>query len=331
MLTHQTAVTSRRDYLTGYTPAMDIRENVPLSPLTTFGIGGNARYFCEAADEADVREALSWARAKGVSFFVIAGGSNLLVPDEGLDGLVIRMSGDRFSMMDLVGPSSGLEAQAGCNLLTLIRAAAEAGCGGWEKLAGIPGTIGGAVRGNAGAFGPEIKDFVTWVRAINTKTEEVHEFSNAECEFDYRMSFFKKNPEWIILDVQARLAQMEPGDILTTIEETIAEREKRHIQDVKAAGSYFMNPVAPQHIVNLFETEKAAQSRGGRVPAGWLIEKAGMKGQKEGDAQVSPMQANYIINTGNATAAEVRTLAERVRAAVSKESGVNLREEAVVF
>lgn len=301
---------------------MEIRENVPLSSLTTFDIGGPARYFCEVGDEAGVREALSWARAKGVPFFVIAGGSNLLIPDAGLDGLVIRMESEKFSFTD-----EGLEAQAGCNLLMLIRAAAAEGRGGWEKLAGIPGSIGGAVRGNAGAFGPEIKDFVTWVRAMNTTTEDVHEFSNAECAFDYRQSFFKKNPEWIILDVHVRLRECDAA----VIENTIAEREKRHIQDVKAAGSYFMNPVASQHVVNEFEVEKNTASRGGRVPAGWLIEKAGMKGEREGGAQVSPMQANYIINTGNATAADVRTLAERVRQKVREDSGVELREEAVVF
>lgn len=301
---------------------MEIREHVQLSPLTTFEIGGTARYFCEVSDESGVREALGWAREKGVPFFIIAGGSNILVPDGALEGLVIRVGGEKFQFTD-----TGLEAQAGCNLLSLIRASAEQGMGGWEKLAGIPGTIGGAVRGNAGAFGPEIKDFVTWVRAINTKTEDVHEFSNAECEFDYRMSFFKKNPEWIVLDVHLKLGESNPE----LIDETIAEREKRHIQNVKAAGSYFMNPVASQRIVNMFEEEKGVQSRGGRVPAGWLIEKAGMKGVSLGGAQVSPQQANYIINTGNATAEDVRELAQKVKDEVKRQFDVTLTEEAVVF
>lgn len=301
---------------------MEVRENVPLAPLTTFQIGGSARYFVEVSDEAGVREALGWAREKGVSFFVIAGGSNLLVPDAGLDGLVIRIAGEQFQFTD-----EGMQAQAGCTLLTLIREAAVQGKGGWEKLAGIPGTIGGALRGNAGAFGPEIKDFVTWVRAINTKTEEVHEFSNAECEFDYRMSFFKKNPEWIILDVHVKLGESNA----TLIDETIKEREKRHIQNVKAAGSFFMNPVAPQNIVSMFEEEKQTTSRGGRVPAGWLIEKAGMKGAKLGGAQVSPQQANYIVNADNATAEDVRELAAKVKEEVRRQFDVTLAEEAVVL
>ncbi len=301
---------------------MLVRENVPLAELTTFQIGGTARYFVEVANETEIRDALGWAREKNVPFFVIAGGSNLLIPDTSLDGLVIRIVGEKYDISE-----NTLTASAGCNLLELIKATGEQGLGGWEKLAGIPGTIGGAVRGNAGAFGPEIKDFVTWVRAINTKTEDVHEFSNAECDFDYRMSFFKKNPEWIILDVRLMLDAANSA----IIDETIREREKRHIQNVKAAGSYFMNPVAPQTVVNLFENEKGVKSREGRVPAGWLIEKAGMKGVRLGGAQVSPQQANYIINADNATAEEVRELAARVKEEVRRQFDVALQEEAVVM
>lgn len=305
-----------------YPASMQIRENVPLAGLTTFTIGGRAKYFVEVSNESEIRDALGWAREKGLQFFVIAGGSNLLVPDTGLDGLVIRITSAHFEFVD-----NGLKADAGCNLLTLVRAAADQNLGGWEKLSGIPGTIGGAVRGNAGAFGPEMKDFVTWVRAINTKTEDVHEFSNAECNFEYRNSFFKQNSEWIILDVHVQLGEAHPHDI----DATIAEREKRHIQNVKAAGSFFMNPVAPLHIVNMFEDEKQVKSRGGRVPAGWLIEKAGMKGAKLGGAQVSPQQANYIVNADNASAEDVRELAAKVKDTVAKQFNVMLVEEAVVF
>jgi UDP-N-acetylmuramate dehydrogenase len=305
---------------------MNIQEHVPLASLTSFEIGGPARFFCDVSQEAGVREAVAWARARNLPFFVIAGGSNLLVPDTGLDGLVIRIVSEQFEIS-----GNMVKAAAGCTLLALIRAATEQGLGGWERLSGIPGTIGGAVRGNAGAFGSEIKDFITWVRALDTNTEEVHEFSNAECQFDYRMSFFKKNPGWIILDVHLTLHQGEALMQQKAIEATIREREKRHIQDVKAAGSYFMNPVASLRIVNMFEAEKGVKSRGGRVPAGWLIEKAGMKGVKRGGAQISPQQANYIINADNATAENVRELAEKVKEEVRRQFDVFLTEEAVVF
>lgn len=304
---------------------MQISHHVPLAPLTTFGVEGVARYFVSIRNEEELRDALSWARERAVRPIVLAGGSNVLIPDF-LDGLVMHIEMHAFTIAD-----SSVVAEAGCVLLDLIREAAINGLGGWEKLAGIPGTLGGAVRGNAGAFGPEMKDFVSWVRAMNTLTEDIHEFSNAECRFEYRSSFFKRNPEWLILSAHISLEAVDPTASSHHIEETIAERERRHIQNVRAAGSYFLNPVAPPPLVAMFEKEKGVRSRGGRVPAGWLIEKAGLKGMRIGGAQVSPQQANYLINTGNATAEEVRSLARHVKDEVQRLFGVALIEEAVIL
>src|SRR3989344_1508074 len=306
---------------------LEILQNMALSDLTTFKIGGPAKHYVEVKTDEEIHDALGWAREHSVPFFIMGGGSNLLIPDEGFDGLIIHVVSNNFSFV-----GTTLEADAGCNLLTLIRAAADEGLGGWEKLGGIPGTIGGAVRGNAGAFGPEIKDFLVYAKAINTKTEKEHEFSNAECEFAYRMSYFKKNPEWIITKVHLQL-EMRQGPALphALIEETIHEREKRHIQDVRAAGSYFLNPIAPQAIVAMFEAEKGVTSRGGRVPAGWLIEKAGMKGARVGGAQSSEQHPNYLVNVDNAKASEVRELAVKIKESVKSQFGVELEEEAVVL
>lgn len=305
---------------------LNIQENIPLASLTTFQIGGAAKYFAEVKTESEIQEAIQWAKSKNLPFVVVAGGSNLLVPDQGINALVIRVVGDDFSIS-----GATVEAHPGCNLLSLIRAAGEKGLGGWEKLAGIPGTIGGAVRGNAGAFGPEIKDFVHHVRAFNTETGQIKEFSNAECAFSYRNSFFKQNPNWIVTRVFLDLEPIESAESRREADSTIAEREKRHIQNVRAAGSFFMNPVAPAHIVEMFEREKQMQSRGGRVPAGWLIEKAGMKGASVGDAQASLQHPNYIVNNGNATAQQVRELAQRIKKAVADHCGVQLTEEAVIL
>lgn len=305
---------------------LEIQQNKELSDLTTFQIGGPAEYFVAVHSENEIRDALGWAREHDVPFTVLAGGSNVLIPDSGLKGLVIHMIGDRFAFTD-----STLEADAGCNLLSLIRASADEGQGGWEKLAGIPGTIGGAARGNAGAFGPEIKDFLVWARAINAKTEEVHEFSNAECDFSYRDSFFKKNPEWIVTKVHIQLEKVDAKESTHAIKATINEREKRHIQDVRAAGSYFMNPIAPQAIVSLFEQEKGVESRGGRVPAGWLIEKAGMKGATVGGAESSPMHPNYLVNAHNAKSDQVLELAAKIKSAVYAQFSISLEEEAVIL
>ena len=308
---------------------LDIRENVALAPLTTFGIGGSAKFFGEVSAESEISEALAWAKEHRETFRVLAGGSNVLIPDGGLDGLVIRIvEGSTSYIKD--GPLC-VEADAGCNLLKLIRAASECGLGGWEKLAGIPGTIGGAVRGNAGAFGPEIKDFVTRVRALNSQSGEVKEFSNVECDFLYRHSFFKDHPEWIIVHVWLELRPADPQDSDRLSDETIAEREKRHLQNVRAAGSFFMNPSAPANIVEMFESEKGMKAREGRVPAGWLIEKAGLKGHKVGDAIASVQHPNYIVNTGCATAHDVRNLAQVIKLEVSAQFGVELQEEAALF
>lgn len=306
--------------------AITIKENVPLASLTTFNIGGSAQYFADVKTESEIQEALLWAREKGVRFLILSGGSNALVPDEGLAELVIHITSGAFSIT-----GHELTADAGCNLLELIRAAGERDLGGWEKLAGIPGTIGGAVRGNAGAFGTEIKDLPVKVRALNSATAEIREFQNADCDFSYRHSFFKDNPEWIITNVAIQLQSIPRTEGRRLIEGTIAEREKRHLQNVQAAGSYFMNPVAPRNVQEMFEKEKGVPARLGRVPAGWLIEKAGMKGAKVGDAIASLQHPNYIVNEGHATACDVRKLAENVRKAVREKFGVELQEEAVIL
>ena len=309
-----------------------IQENIALAGFTTFKIGGEARYFVEVRSEEELREALAWAQEKSVPFTLLAGGSNVLVSDDGFDGLVIHINS---AMVPIALEDNILTADAGHNLLALIRECATRGVGGWEKLAGIPGTIGGAVRGNAGAFGSEIKDFVVSVSAINTQWDfgiigsSQKIFTNEECDFSYRHSFFKQHPEWIIMSVQVRLAQSDSIESARLIEETIAERERRHLQNVCAAGSYFMNPIAPQSVREQFEKEKGVVAREGRVPAGWLIERAGMKGVTVGGAQASMQHPNYIVNTGNATSADVQALAEKVKAAVKEKFGTNLQEEAV--
>ncbi|OGG80421.1 UDP-N-acetylenolpyruvoylglucosamine reductase [Candidatus Kaiserbacteria bacterium RIFCSPLOWO2_01_FULL_54_13] len=305
---------------------LTIKEHVQIAPLTTFGIGGPARYFVDVRTEDEIRAALAWARERGLRFVVLAGKSNVLVPDEGLDALVINITSNSFSFS-----GTQLSADAGCNLLTLVREATKRGLGGWEKLAGIPGTMGGAVRGNAGAFGPEIKDFVISVRALSSQSGEYRDFVNRDIGFAYRDSFFKRDPQWIITRVRVKLAKADPAASVRFTEETIAERERRHIQNVRAAGSFFVNPVVPRAIQELFEREKGAPAREGRVPAGWLIEKVGLKGARVGDAVASGQHPNYLKNDGKASAKDVLALAQKIKDAVRKQFGIELQEEAVVL
>lgn len=302
--------------------AIKIVENIPLAPLTTFQIGGSAKYFTEAGTEDEIQEAVVWAKQHQMDIVILAGGSNVLIPDEGLSGLVIHITGDDFSYS-----GTALDCNAGCNLLKVITGMADRGLGGWEKLAGIPGSMGGGVRGGIGAFGTEIKDFVTNVRALDTSTNTIKEFSNTKCEFSYRTSFFKTDPKWIITRAHIALKRVDSAESHTIIKETIAAREKKHLQSARTAGSFFMNPSAPRNICKMFEKEKGVASREGRVPAGWLIEKADMKGVSIGGAQMSKQHSNYVINTGNATAHDVRLLTGQVKKAVKKKFNIDLKEE----
>ncbi len=304
----------------------NIQEHVPLAPLTTFGIGGEARFFKEVKNDGDLLDSLRWADVNRVRIVAIAGGSNVLVPDGGLDALVIHISGDAHTFDGFT-----LRAYAGCSLLALINEASALGLGGWEKLAGIPGTIGGAVRGNAGAFGPEIRDFVREVHAISLDTRDKRIFGPESCEFAYRNSFFKQHPEWIITEVILGLQEADPELSAVLAKDTIAEREKRHLQNVRAAGSFFMNPVASPEIVAVFEAEKGVKSRENRVPAGWLIEMAGMKGATVGGAIASLQHPNYIVNQGAATAQDVRNLAAAIKQEVHNRFGIDLHEEAALL
>lgn len=302
---------------------LEIQTQVPILPLTTFQIGGSASRYAEVREEADIQEAVQWAKENGARLVVLSGGSNVLVPDGGIDGLVAHIVEGAHRFEDNV-----LTADAGCNLLALIREASNRGLGGWEKLAGIPGSIGGAVRGNAGAFGTEIKDVMTSVRALHGKTGEKRTFDAAESDFSYRRSYFKDNPEWIITSATITLSVVHPAQSMQLIEETIQERERRHLQNVRAAGSFFMNPVAPRDVQELFEKEKGVASKGGRVPAGWLIEKVGLKGHRVGDAVASEQHPNYLVNAGNASAHDVGNLAQLIKLEVFAQFGVELEEEA---
>ncbi|TSC61189.1 MAG: UDP-N-acetylmuramate dehydrogenase [Parcubacteria group bacterium Athens0416_74] len=305
---------------------MRIQENIPLASFTTFGIGGPALYFIDVANEQDVHDALAFAREKSLPHIVLAGGSNVLIPDDGLRAVVLHIVEGSYTLQDGV-----LTADFGCNLLSLIRECGAHGFGGWEKLSGIPGTVGGAVRGNAGAFGSEIKDFVVSVSALNSKSGETKDFENNVCDFSYRRSIFKDNPDWIITRVALELHRVDSAESARLTEETIAERERRHLQNVRAAGSFFMNPIAPANIVEMFETEKGVKSRENRVPAGWLIEKAGMKGASVGGAIASFQHPNYIVNQGTATAHDVRNLAQMIKLEVYNQFGVELKEEAALL
>ncbi len=319
---------------------IDIKENIQLAPYTTFNIGGDARYFVEVSGEEGLRSALVFAGEKKLRFVILSGGSNVLFSDDGFDGLVIRMvSGDDAKKVVIY--NNKVIVDAGANLTETIRSSGTAGLSGWESMCGIPGSVGGAVRGNAGAFGTEIKDVLSKARAMNLQTGEVRDFNTKECEFGYRTSYFKTHPQWVVLTAVFNLEVGLQSDNkivgvgpLQKCEQTVTEREKRHLQDVQCAGSFFKNPVCTGYpeVIKQFEDDRDTVSRGDKVPSGYLIEMAGLRGTaRVGGAYCSDQHADYIINTGDATAKDVLELRDIIKKGVKEKFGIELEEEVTII
>ena len=300
-----------------------LRENVALAALTTFKVGGQARYYSEASCAIELSEVFDYAEKNKIPLYVLGGGSNILFADTGFPGIVVRVVNGGMTVKE-----SGISVGAGIPLLSVVQTATTAGLAGIEKLAGIPGSFGGAVRGNAGAFGMEIGSVVTSVKALDRHSGMVHEYTQAECGFSYRTSLFKKNPHLVILSAEIRL---RPGDRATLErinKETIATREAKHPQDAQCAGSFFMNPVVTDEQLFLeYEKDTGNVSKDGKLPAGWLIDHVGLRGKVIGGAQVSPLHPNYLLNTGTATAKDIVTLASLVKTRVRDQLRVRLQEE----
>jgi UDP-N-acetylmuramate dehydrogenase len=272
----------------------------------------------------ELQEALEYAQTKNLAFTFIAGGSNVLASDSGFDGLVIKMALVKYSI-DTEG--NEIQAEAGVSLMEVIHAACSAGLTGMEPMYGIPGTIGGAVRGNAGAFGTEVLDVVSHVTAIDIESKEIRTFTNAECAFDYRNSFFKRTSKWIVLSATFSLMARDPEECIKKAKEILATRNERQIQNIRSAGSFFMNPIVSDKLQKEFEDEKGTPARNGRVPAGWLIEKAGFKGVAKDKAATGQRSSNYVINLGSATAAMVQELTLEMQKSVEEKFGVKLERE----
>lgn len=282
---------------------MRIQEHIPLAPLTVFKIGGSARYFCEATTADEVREAVSFAHAHAVPFVVLGAGSNVLVADEGYPGLVIKMQMRNVSVKE-----NTVTAGAGASMAQAVIASVGAGLTGFEWAIGVPGTIGGSVVGNAGCFGGEMKDVVDAVEVLDTESGMIKTLKNSECHFAYRESRFKKEPQNIILSATFLLT---PGDKKESSARILEYTKKRtSSQDIgsQCAGCIFKNP---------------SQT----LPAGRLIDEAGLKGTSVGQAYVSERHGNYIINRGGAKAADVEVLIKEIKEKIKKHFSIDLHEE----
>lgn len=302
---------------------LSIRRDVPLAPFSTFKIGGPADFFAGVTTAPELIEALEYAKKNDLKTFVFSGGSNLLIADRGFRGLVIRIANQSMRVTE-----GRLYADAGANLLDVVQLAGSRGLAGMERLAGIPGSLGGAIRGNAGAFGAEIQDVVSSVKVYDRKKGKLTEFQNKDCKFSYRMSIFKERPEMVILSAVLRFTEGDTIELFRIADETMKTREAKHPQSALCAGSFFMNPeVTDETLRAEFAKDTGKLPKDSKLPAGWLIDHAGLRGKKIGGAQVSPMHPNYLVNTGTATAEDVMVLASVVKERVRTALDVQLREE----
>jgi UDP-N-acetylmuramate dehydrogenase len=272
-----------------------------LKKYNTFKIGGKAKFFAEPKSIAEIKELFLFCRKNNEKFFILGNGSNVLFGDDGFDGLVIKI-GKHFA--------------SGKSLHALIQSAVEQGLGGIEKLDGIPGTVGGAIFMNAGAHGQQISDCIKSVISVTIYGEIVTR-TNEDCKFSYRSSVFKMLDE-IILSAEFDFIPMSKEIINKNRKEVLAWRREKQPLKYPNAGSVFKNPT---------ENLSLATSR---LSAGYLIDSCGLKGYKVGDAQVSELHANFIVNRGKATAEDVKALIKKIIQSVKETHGVDLETEIMV-
>ena len=336
---------------------MQFREQVPLAPYTTFRIGGPARWFVDASTEADILEAIDFARERGLPLFIFGGGSNLLVSDEGFSGLVLRVAlrgieqrGDLFRVA------------AGEVWDSFVSHAIERGYAGIECLAGIPGTVGGTPVQNVGAYGQEVAETIVAVRVLDLESLAFEELPAAACGFAYRRSIFNSTQRgrYLVTRVDYALTlngspKISYADLKrhfqnashpSLVEVSAAVREIRHQKgmllvdddpDCRSAGSFFKNPViSAEHyarIVAQHGTEVPhypAPNGEIKLPAAWLLDQAGFhKGYTLGEAGISSRHTLALINRGHAKAVDVIALRDAIQAQVESKFGIRLEPEPV--
>lgn len=300
-----------------------IQENIPLAPLTTFKAGGPARYFARIASVAQLQEAISYSQEKKLAFFILAGGSNLIISRRGYSGLVLHMAIDYYHLNN-----QQLTAGASTSIAKLVNVSIDQSLAGLEWAGGLPGSFGGAIRGNAGAFGGEMKDVISSVKSINLETGQEAIRSNAECLFGYRDSLFKHRPE-LIVEATVELKPGEHPALRAAADSHIQYRQDKHPMEFPSAGSIFKNtPVerVPKDVLPQFQANVKTDPFP-VVPTAKIIADAGLEGLRVGDAQVSEKHTNYIVNLGNATGEEIVELITQVKAAVKKKFGISLEIE----
>ena len=339
---------------------MHIREQVPLTPLTTFRVGGAARYFVEARSEDEVRAAVAEARSHGWPLFVLGGGSNLVVSDAGWPGLVLKIALTGISEQR-DGPRMRFDVAAGEDWDSFVEHAVACNCAGIECLSGIPGTVGGTPVQNVGAYGQEVSDTIVSVRALDVSTGKICDLQNADSGFAYRTSIFnaRERGRYIVMrvtfalvfegapcieyaDLKRHFAGRNRPTLAETREAVRAIRLSKAMlivpgdDDCRSAGSFFKNPVLAREEFDQLHARNPAvpnfPARDGKVKiaAAWLVEQAGFpKGLARGAVGISRKHALAIVNRGGATAADIIALKNDIQRRVLDTFGIELQPEPV--
>ncbi len=300
------------------------KENISLANHTTFRIGGTARYFVEVNSVQEIKDAIFWAKENSMPYFILGGGSNLLASENGFEGLIIKVKSLKFSIQSQ-NQELKIITDAGVPLIKIILETVKCGYSGAEWGFGIPGTIGGAICGNAGRLGQDISQVVESVTILDEDLKE-KKLSYKDCGFFYRESIFKKN-KWIILGATLVFLKKEQNQIEEILNQ--AKKVMREHPPFPSAGCAFKNYELKDKEDALLKNHPELKSRvrKGKIGVGFLIDQCGLKGKQINGAKIWEGHANYIINLGNAKAPDVVTLINICKKEVKEKFGIELEEE----
>ncbi len=306
----------------------EIKENILLAPYTTFKIGGPAKYFSEAKNTEEILELCDWANKNRVPIFVLAGGSNVLIFDKGFNGLVIKIKNCKLEIENF-----SAKVEAGVSLAKLVSESIKTELSGLEWAMGIPGTIGGAINGNSGAFNKSMSDVVKEVEVLDIRTGSVQKFRKDDCKFGYRKSVFKNNFDLITLSAVLELNKGGKEEIQKIIQEHTSQRVKS-VPSGYSAGCFFKNVEwgragNKKEIIRKFPELSQFENKP-KISIGFLTEYLGLKGKAVGEAEVSEKHAGFIINRGGAAAEDVLDLAGLIKEKIRERYGFDLEEEVVI-
>jgi UDP-N-acetylmuramate dehydrogenase len=306
-------------------PGLKVSENVSLSECTRFAIGGPARWLVDVSTEEALAAALAAIRHAGSPFALIGGGTNLIVADDGFPGVVLRYTAGRI---EASGPV--IRVDAGATHQALVDFSIERGLAGLETMTGIPGWVGGAIYGNAGAYGHSIQECIESVRIFDGC--RFRELDNAACGFAYRESVFKRHKDWIVASAALRLEPADSAALRATADGILKIRNEKYPPSMRCAGSIFKNLILDQLPEQVRAQIPSSVIREGKAPSAYFLEQAGAKGMVNGAIRVADYHANLVYNSGGGSlgkgsAAELRELIQVLKSRVRDQFGLELEEE----